>query len=71
MKLGYLPLAIDQAGAYISQRNLPLHRFMKHYKDRKEYVLKHTPSLWEYRRKLDDNKDETLLSVFTTWELSF
>jgi tetratricopeptide (TPR) repeat protein len=44
---------------------------MKHYEDRKEYVLKHTPSLWEYRRKLDDDKDETSLSVFTTWELSF
>ena len=70
-KLGYLPLAIDQAGAYIRQRNLSLSRFMQHYEDRKEYVLKHTPSLWEYRRKLGKDKDETLLSVFTTWELSF
>jgi tetratricopeptide (TPR) repeat protein len=70
-RLGYLPLAIDQAGAYISQRKLPLSRFIKHYEDRKEYVLKNTPLLWEYRRKIDGDKEETLLSVFTTWELSF
>jgi hypothetical protein len=30
-KLGYLPLAIDQAGAYISTRKLPLQLFAKHY----------------------------------------
>ncbi|KAI9776252.1 MAG: hypothetical protein M1839_000486 [Geoglossum umbratile] len=70
-KLGYLPLAIDQAGAYISARKLPLQLFAKHYNERKEFVLKHTPSLWEYRRRLGEDKDETLLSVFTTWELSF
>ena len=70
-RLGYLPLAIDQAGAYISQRKLPLSRFIKHYEDRKEFVLKHTPALWEYRRKIDNDKEERLLSVFTTWELSF
>jgi hypothetical protein len=69
--LGYLPLAIDQAGAYISARKLPLSLFTRHYNERKEAVLKHTPTLWEYRRKLSDDKDETLLSVFTTWELSF
>ena len=34
-------------------------------------MLKHTPILWEYRKRLGDDKDETLLSVFTTWELSF
>jgi hypothetical protein len=34
-------------------------------------VLKHTPSLWEYRKRVGDDKHETLLSVFTTWELSF
>ncbi|KAI4123690.1 MAG: hypothetical protein LQ347_006052, partial [Umbilicaria vellea] len=34
-------------------------------------ILKHTPPLWEYRKRLGGDKDETLLSVFTTWELSF
>jgi tetratricopeptide (TPR) repeat protein len=70
-KLAYLPLAIDQAGAYIAARVIPLQLFVKHYDERKEVVLKHTPLLWEYRRRLDEGKDETLLSVFTTWELSF
>ncbi|KAH0534126.1 hypothetical protein FGG08_007284, partial [Glutinoglossum americanum] len=70
-KLGYLPLAIDQAGAYINARKLPLRLFAEHYDQRKDVVLRHTPSLWEYRRRLGEDKDETLLSVFTTWELSF
>jgi len=69
--LGYLPLAIDQAGAYISTRRLPLQLFAKHYAERKEVVLKHTPSLWEYRRRLIENGDEISLNVFTTWELTF
>ena len=70
-KLGYLPLAIDQAAAYISARKLPLKLFINHYNERREVVLKHTPPLWEYRKRLGGDKDETLLSVFTTWELSF
>ncbi|KAH0553453.1 hypothetical protein GP486_006477 [Trichoglossum hirsutum] len=70
-KLGCLPLAIDQAGAYITARKLPLQLFAEHYGERKEVILKRTPSLWEYRRRLGKDKDETLLSVFTTWELSF
>ncbi|KAI9781791.1 MAG: hypothetical protein M1816_002181 [Peltula sp. TS41687] len=69
--LGFLPLAIDQAGAYISARKLPLRQFLKHYDERRDVVLKHTPSFWEYRRRLGEGKDETLLNVFTTWELSF
>ncbi|KAI9770486.1 MAG: hypothetical protein M1839_003201 [Geoglossum umbratile] len=70
-KLSYLPLAIDQAAAYINTRKLLLPLFAKHYDERKELVLKHTPPLWEYRKRLGKDKDETLLSVFTTWELSF
>ena len=71
-RLGYLALAIDQAGAYISARGLPLSLFMDHYNKRREQVLKETPrSLWEYRRKLNNAEAETSLSVFTTWELSF
>ena len=71
-RLGNLALAIDQAGAYISARSLPLHLFIDHYNMRREKVLKETPStLWEYRRKLNDVEEETSLSVFTTWEMSF
>ena len=34
--LGYLPLALDQAGAYIRARNLPLQDFESHYRKRKK-----------------------------------
>ncbi|KAH0541722.1 hypothetical protein FGG08_003814 [Glutinoglossum americanum] len=70
-RLGYLALAIDQAGAYISTRGLALHLYIDHYNNRKERVLKEVPEFWEYRKKLGDAEAETSLSVFTTWEMSF
>jgi hypothetical protein len=73
-QLGYLALAIDQAAAYISIRQLPLSLFTEHYEKRKEFILKHTPdSLWEYRTRTgqDGNSSGENLSVLTTWELSF
>ncbi|KAH0566241.1 hypothetical protein GP486_000362 [Trichoglossum hirsutum] len=70
-KLDCLPLAIDQAAAYISARNLPLHQFIKHYENRKATVLIHVPQLWEYRKRLSEDEDETSLSAFMTWEMSF
>lgn len=73
-KLGYLPLAIDQAASYISIRELPLHMFSDHFQKRKEFILKDTPqSLWEYQRRTLTGPQDTSehLSVLTTWELSF
>jgi hypothetical protein len=73
-QLGYLALAIDQAAAYISIRQLPLSLFTEHYEKRKEFILKHTPdSLWEYRTRTGQNGNGSgeNLSVLTTWELSF
>lgn len=69
--LGYLALALDQAGAYIRARKLPLKSFISHYNKRKEIVLREVPEQWEYRRKTTAAERETLLTVFTTWELSF
>ena len=57
--LGYLPLAIAQAGAYINMKKIPLQDFVNHYSQRKGAVLQQTPDIWEYG-----------LSVFTTWEMS-
>jgi hypothetical protein len=34
-------------------------------------VLQHTPTLWDYRKKLNDKEDQISLNVFTTWEMSF
>src|SRR5579859_6178232 len=74
--LGYLPLAIDQAGAYIavqqqqqfsSSSNGPysriLIRYLKLYDENKDILLrqKPPPSTWNYRND----------TVFTTWEVSF
>ncbi len=70
-RLGYHPLAIAQAGAYIKRRGLQLCEFMKVYKEQRQAILTNTPPLSQYRRKLGNAEKETSLNVFTTWELSF
>ena len=69
-KLGYLALALDQAGSYISSRRLPLENFLQHYANRKDVILRHTPALWEYQKSLRQGEGETSMSAFTTWEMS-
>ena len=71
VKLGYLVLALDQAGSYLRARNLRLCDFVSHYHKRKEVILKAIPDEWEYRRFISDEENETSLKIFTTWELSF
>ena len=68
--LGYLPLALDQAGSYIRARDLQLKDFIRRYEERKKSILSETPEQWEYRRCTNERPGE-YLSVFTTWELSF
>ncbi|EON63358.1 hypothetical protein W97_02585 [Coniosporium apollinis CBS 100218] len=73
-KLGYLLLAIDQAAAYITIRQLSLKTFLQQLKSRKRLILASAPTTsWEYRKRSDD--DNSLrgehLSVLTTWGLSF
>lgn len=62
-KLGYLPLAIDQAGAYIAARIIPLEKYLSIFEANFRTVLSATPprSVWSYGDR----------SVFTTWEISF
>lgn len=62
-KLGYLPLAIDQAGAYIATREIPLQTYLELYEGNSQRIFGERPQnpLWSYR-------DQT---VFTTWEISF
>src|SRR5947209_4490309 len=69
--LGHLALALDQAGAYIRARGLPLKDFISHYQKRKQRVLEEIPDEWEYRRNFENSEQERCLSIFTTWELSF
>ncbi len=65
-RLGCHPLALTQAGAYIRKRKLQLSEFMDHYKRRKKIILESTPQLSQYRKRLGNAEEETLLNVFTT-----
>jgi hypothetical protein len=60
--LGFLPLALDQAGAYISEQCLDMDGYMDLYAEGRAHLLRHRPprAVWSY--------EET---VFTTWEISF
>jgi tetratricopeptide (TPR) repeat protein len=68
-RLGYLPLAIDQAGAYILKRGLRPKEFLDEFERRKYGIMKETPSYWHYRSTLPD-QDKAPLSLLTTWEMS-
>lgn len=71
-RLGLHALAIDQAGAYVSSRNLDLELYLGHYNARTEKVLRETPGIWEYMKAPKESPEaKRKLSVFTTWELSF
>ena len=59
-QFGCLPLAIDQAGAYIKARHKSLSAFKELCSQRQSDILKFKPRLAGY--------DQT---VFTTWELNF
>lgn len=70
-KLSGLALAIDQAGSYLSARNLPLEAFDELYEAQKLSILQHTPEVGgAYYRTMIGEEKETHLSVFTTWEMS-
>ena len=59
-QLACLPLAVDQAGAYIKARNKSLSAFKELCSQRQSDILKYKPRLAGY--------DQT---VFTTWERNF
>ena len=70
-RLGYHPLAIDQAGSYIHKRRITLQEFLIDYESRQKTILQEVPRMTQYRRKLSDSDQEIPLNVFTTCELSF
>ncbi|MCH7878805.1 MAG: tetratricopeptide repeat protein [candidate division Zixibacteria bacterium] len=57
--LGYLPLALEQAGAYIKNRGLDYERYLEHYQTKHTELLDKGEVSTEYPR-----------SVATTWSVS-
>jgi hypothetical protein len=70
-RLGYHPLAIDQAGSYIYKRRISLPEFLIDYESRQKTILQEVPRMTQYRRKVSGIDQEIPLNVFTTCELSF
>lgn len=69
--LGYLALALDQAGSYIRAHKVRLGDFVTHYHKCKEQIVKTIPDVWEYQTAVSDEEKGNKLKIYTTWELSF
>lgn len=67
-----LPLAIDQAGAYMAKKGLGPSVFQKKYEANRKTILSFHPEIWAYSIQMDADHPEQqrYLSAFTTWELS-
>jgi hypothetical protein len=62
-KLGRLPLAIDQAGAYLKMQQQPLREFLPRFEESFKTVMSKKPpsAVWQYGEE----------TVITTWEISY
>lgn len=62
-KLGALPLALDQAGSYISSTQIAYDQYLPKFNLQFAKIANKRPpnAVWQYR-------DDT---IFTTWEISF
>ena len=65
-ELGGLPLALDQAAAYIRCVHRPIKEYMKKYKKQKLLLLKKKKA-----RNLVENTPPERLAIHTTWLLNF
>ena len=75
-RLGGLPLAIEQAAAYIRSRRLPLQqldKFLTVYETKRKDILSHhPPHFWEYTTSQIHGEEQQAkaITAFTTWEMS-
>ena len=65
-ELGGLPLALDQAGAFIRNVKQSIKEYVKKYKKQRVRLLKKTKA-----RHLEENTSSERLAVHTTWMLNF
>jgi hypothetical protein len=72
-RLGYLALAVSQAGAYIRARpGITLEEFLKIFEEEKITILANNRDGVEYTsRGRTEEEVSVILSVYTTWEISF
>ncbi|CAN9373072.1 unnamed protein product [Alternaria alternata] len=68
--LGGLPLAIDQAGAYIAHKSVPYEVYLNLFRTRRQEINAEVPERWQYARVEDSIQEKAFLTVSTTWELS-
>ncbi len=60
--LGYLPLALNQAGAYIKKQNITIQQYLQDYYQRAAKVLENRPQI--------PNEDSNTDTVASTWQIS-
>jgi len=75
-RLGRLPLAIDQAAAYMQDRPslvTNLADFLPIYEEKRKQILEHVPEEeWEYAdEKMGMEARNNAVCAFTTWEMTF
>ena len=69
--LGCLPLAIDQAAAYIADSNSTFRAYASRFA-REKHMLEKLPSVWKYCKRVEDGQGEAskAMGVFASWDLS-
>lgn len=71
LRLGCLPLAIDQASSYIKTMGISLEQFLQYYEANMAQVLNYIPSIWEYQKYVPTETEYRSISIYNTWELAF
>ncbi|KAF8241266.1 hypothetical protein K440DRAFT_633246, partial [Wilcoxina mikolae CBS 423.85] len=66
-KLGFLPLALAQAGSYVSQSQISLQKYLNLFNDNFKVVATRGAQQQQWQ-SADERKSRT---IFTTWEISF
>lgn len=72
-RLGFLPLAIAQAGAYLGEMRdtMQMSEFLTLYEEHMKDVLSTTPQVWKYVEHSSSSEQQNhVKSVFTTWDLT-
>lgn len=59
--LGFLPLALDHAGAYMASRKMTFARYAKVYRKNFARIFNQQPKFGSYQER----------TLYTTWEISF